>query len=248
MDHTPDRPTDPSLAARQPGGSTAPGSTAPGSVPAAAHDAAHAAARTAATGQSADAPRPANAAGPGDDGATDTGRTAVGVAGGAVAGTMAGLQAGALAGAVTLGLGAVAGAALGAAAGAALAQDAAPGRFTAESDAHYRALSEADAVPGGYDAARPAYVFGHVAAAEPALAGLTFEEAEPALEHAWNDELRTRAGDWAHVRRYARDAYGHARAEGAGERRDPTVIGSGGSAVDPVELDRAQHGLPSTGA
>lgn len=233
MDRTPDRSTDPSLAAR------------PAAGPDGTQDAAHDAARAAATGQSAGGTR---STGRGDDSVTDAGRTAAGVAGGMAAGTMAGLQAGALAGAVTLGVGAVAGAALGAAAGAALAQDADPARFTAESEAHYRALYEAGPAGAGYDAARPAYVFGHVAASEPALAGLTFEEAEPALERAWNDELRTRAGDWPRVRHYVLDAYGHARAEGAGERRDPTVIGSGGSAVDPVELDRARHGLPSTGA
>jgi hypothetical protein len=113
-------------------------------------------------------------------------------------------------------------------------------------DAHYRALYESAPAGGGaYDRARPAYVFGHVAASEPELAGLTFDEAEPALRAAWNDELRARAGDWEQARRHVLDAYGHARSEGAGERRNPGVIGSAGSAVDPVELDRAQHGLPS---
>jgi hypothetical protein len=135
---------------------------------------------------------------------------------------------------------------LGAAAGAALAQEADPTRYTAESDAHYRALYEgSSAADRDYDRMRPAYVFGHVAASEPELAGLTFEEAEPALRTAWNDELRARAGDWEHARRHVLDAYGHARSEGAGERRNTRVIGSAGSAVDPVELDRAQHGLPS---
>jgi hypothetical protein len=231
MDRTPDRPAHLPSDARP---------TAGGAAQQAADDAARAAA-----GRGAGPTAGADADGP------DAGRTAVGVAGGAAAGTMAGLQAGALGGAVTLGLGMVAGAALGAAAGAALAQDANPGRFTDESDAHYRALYEgagdADGA-GGYDAVRPAYVFGHVAAAEPELAGHTFEQAEPALERAWNDELRARAGEWPRARRYARDAFGHARAEGAGARRDAGVVGSGGSAVDPVELDRARHGLPSAGA
>jgi hypothetical protein len=216
----------------------------PLSAPVAGVDhAAHDAARTAAE------PAAASRAGGDADGGT-AGRTAVGVAGGVVGGALAGVQAGALAGAVTLGLGAVAGAAMGAAAGAALAQDADPSRYTPEVDAHYRALHEGPDRSADYDAARPAYVFGHVAASEPALAGRSFEEAEPALERAWNDELRGRSGGaaaWPDVRRHVRDAFGHARAEGAGARRDAGVIGSGGSAVDPVELDRARHGLPSAG-
>jgi hypothetical protein len=165
-----------------------------------------------------------------------------------VGGRLAGLQAGALAGAVTLGVGAVGGALVGAAAGAVIAQESDPSRYTPEVDAHYRALHEGGALGGAYDAARPAYVFGHVAASEPALAGLSFDAAEPALERAWNDELRARASGaaaWPDVRRYVRDAYGHARAEGVGARRDAGVVGSGGSAVDPVELDRARQGLPS---
>ncbi|GJG87389.1 hypothetical protein tb265_25700 [Gemmatimonadetes bacterium T265] len=213
-------------------------SAAPQSTAAGARDAA----RTAATGQTA------NGAGgaPADGGVGATGGNAGTAAAGAVAGTMAGLQSGALAGAVTLGVGAIAGAALGAAAGAALGEDAQRGQFTPEADAYYRALYE-DAPAGGrsYDAVRAAYVFGHVAASEPGLAGQTFEEAEPALHEAWTDELRARAGDWASVRAYVHDAYGHSRADGAGERRDRSVIGSAGSAVDPVELDRARHGLPS---
>jgi hypothetical protein len=44
-----------------------------------------------------------------------------------------------------------------------------------------------------------------------------------------------------------RDAFGHARAEGVGARRDTRVIGSAGSAVDPVELERARRGEPSDG-
>jgi hypothetical protein len=237
MDHTPDRRDD--------------RLTQPGTRAADVHDAAHDAARTAdaaAASGTVDVDRTGDLPGGPGLGGTNTkaGNTAVGVGAGMVAGTMAGLQAGALAGAATLGVGGLAGAMLGAAAGAALAQDADPTRYTPEVDAHYRALYErAPATDRAYDHVRPAYVFGHVAAAEPDLAGMTFDEAEPALRAAWNDELRARAGTWEQARRHVLDAYGHARSEGAGERRDLGVIGSAGSAVDPVELDRAQHGLPS---
>lgn len=223
--------------------SRTPDRSSDGLSPSSPHAAAHEAARAAASGTHAPGTAGAEVGGPD----SKAGNTAVGVGAGVVGGTMAGLQAGALAGAATLGIGAVAGAALGAAAGAALAQDADPTRYTPEVDEHYRALYHgAPSADRAYDHVRPAYVFGHVAATEPELAGLSFEEAEPALRAAWNDELRARAGEWAQASRYVRDAFGHARAEGAGVRRDATVIGSAGSAVDPVELDRARHGLPST--
>lgn len=251
MDHSPDRPVD-GLPYPAPRAADVDATDVHAAdVHGAAHDAARTADAAAASGTAEVAGRGAGG-GAGLGGAeTKGGNAAVGVAAGTVAGTMAGLQAGALAGAATLGVGGLAGAVLGAAAGAALAQEADPTRYTTDVDAHYRALYEgapaegAPAAGGAYDRVRPAYVFGHVAASEPELAGLTFEEAEPALRSAWNDELRARAGDWEQARRHVLDAYGHARAEGAGDRRTPGVVGSGGSAVDPVELDRAQRGLPS---
>ncbi len=231
MDRTPDR--------------TADGITQPTTRSDAVRDAAHdAAARAAAPGGAAGA---GGADGGGLGGTSSkAGNAAVGVGAGVVGGALAGLQAGALGGAAMLGVGGLAGAALGAAAGAALAEDADPTRYTADVDAHYRALYQGSATADrGSDHVRPAYVFGHLAAAEPELAGMDFDQAEPALRGAWNDELRARSGTWEQMRAHVRDAYGHARAEGAGARRDPSVIGSGGSAVDPVELDRARHGLPS---
>ena len=235
--------SDPRFGPAEPGASASGASTAGASAAGASsaeRAGAHDAARAASTGAPA-----ASAGPPADGGVSSTGGKAGTAVAGAAAGTMAGLQAGALAGAATLGVGAIAGAALGAAAGAALGEDAQRGQFTSESDAHYRALYEADPASGrSYEDVRAAYVFGHVAASEPGLAGQSFAEAEPALREGWGD-MRARAGDWASVRQYVHDAYGHARADGAGERRDYSVVGSGGSAVDPVELDRARHGLSS---
>ena len=204
----------------------------------AAADAAHDAARAAA--------HPERTTGGAVDG--DGISPAVGAPVGAVAGAMAGLQSGALAGALTLGLGAVAGAAMGAAAGAALAADSQRQGFTPEHDAHYRALYDGRPMADRrYDDVRAAYAFGHLAAAEPALADRSFDEVEPELRAAWSDELRTHAGAWETVRPYVRDAFGHARAEGVGARRNTAVVGSAGSAVDPVELERARRGEPSDG-
>lgn len=208
---------------------------------AAAHDAAHDAAHEAARAATGTAGEPHGHA------TRDGGISpAIGAPAGAVAGTMAGLQAGALAGALTLGLGAVAGAAMGAAAGAALAADSRRPGFGAEEEAHYRALYEGRPIADRrFDDVRAAYAYGHLAAAEPSLAGRAFDEVEPELRSGWNDELRRHAGPWEQVRRFVADAFGHARSEGLGARRVSGVVGSAGSAVDPEELARAQRGEPS---
>lgn len=203
-------------------------------------DAAHRAARDAA----GDATRPAGA-----PATADTPSAAVGAAAGAAGGMMAGLQVGALAGALTLGVGGLAGIALGAAAGVTVAGTADPAAWSDEHDVHYRALHEGRGADDGvgYDRMRAAYRFGHFAAAEPSLAGRTFGDAEPALRDAWTDELRAHAGPWEQVRAHVADAYGHARSEGVGTRRVTGAIGSAGSAVDPVELERARQGGTSDG-
>ena len=79
--------------------------------------------------------------------------------------------------------------------------------------------------------------------------GREFDAVETDLQRAWaGSDLGRGHGEWSAVRRYALDAYGHARSGGAGVRRAAGVIGSAGSAVDPVELDRARAGLSSVDA
>jgi hypothetical protein len=203
-----------------------------------ADDAAHHAARDAAHG---------GTAGTSGKGELSASTAAAGAAGG----LMAGLQAGAAAGALTLGVGALTGAVLGAVGGATVGATTEPTGFDADADAHYRGLYEGGHPMGDrrYDDVRTAFVFGHLAAQEPALAGRPFTEVEPELRAAWTDELSRRAGGWEAVRTHVRDAYGHARAEGAGERRRAThLAGSAGSAVDPVELERSLRGEASDGS
>lgn len=167
---------------------------------------------------------------------------------GAPATALAGAAAGATAGLVTplgpigAGVGAVVGAVAGALAGgtgaAAAADDAA---WTEEDERHYRALYEgAGPADARYDDVRAAYQFGHLAARHPDYVGRDFYEVEPELEGRWRDDLQRDVGAWSTVRALVRDAFGHARAEGAGVRRDQTVIGSAGSAVDPIELREAR--------
>lgn len=120
--------------------------------------------------------------------------------------------------------------------------------YDASHEAHYRALYDGGTpTDRGFEGAREAYRLGHVAAHNPEWRGHDFAVVEPELRRAWEGELRARHGDWDAVRPYARDAYGHARADGAGVHRDLSVYGSAGSAVDPDELARARRGEPSTG-
>ena len=170
-------------------------------------------------------------------------------AAGAVAGATAGLATGVF-GPIGMIVGAIAGGVGGAAAGA-VGAAATDNLYTAEHDAHYQALWEgaADRVSDRtFEAMRPAYQFGHIAAQQPEFSGRYFGDAEPELRRRWPDELRTRAGEWDAVWRYVEDGYSHARSQGLGERRDRTIVGSAGSAVDPVELERARAGLPSVEA
>jgi len=170
-----------------------------------------------------------------------------GAAAGAIAGAAAGLAVGAfgpfgaMVGAI---VGALGGTALGAAAGTG-AGDA----YTSEHDAHYRdvwAHSPDRPADRTFESVRPAYQFGHIAAAHPLFGTRHFAEVEPELRERWSQDLRTQAGEWDAIRRYVEEGYSYARSRGVGERRDERVIGTAGSAVDPVELDRARAGLPST--
>ena len=166
---------------------------------------------------------------------------------GAAAGATAGLATMAL-GPIGLGIGALVGAVAGGLGGWFGGQAATEVRYDPAHDAHYRALFEGGmATDHGFDRVRPAYQLGHLAAHNPDWRGREFATVEPDLRRAWDERLRGREGPaWESVRAYVRDAYGHARSEGAGIRRDYSVFGSAGSAVDPDELARVQRGQPST--
>jgi len=167
-------------------------------------------------------------------------------AAGAVAGATAGLATGVF-GPIGAMVGAIVGAFTGAAAGAAGAQ-AATELYTAEYDEHYRALWEARPdrrADQSFDSARVAYQFGHIAAQQPQYAGRYFADVEPELRARWSGDFQARAGEWKLVRRDVENAFSHARSRGLGARRDSSVVGSAGSAVDPGELQRARAGEPS---
>ncbi|AHG91890.1 hypothetical protein J421_4353 [Gemmatirosa kalamazoonensis] len=173
--------------------------------------------------------------------------TAAGTATGAAAGAVAGVAAGL--GTIAAGpLGAIFGAFAGAAIGAAGGVGTEESIYTSEHEDHYRALWEATpgrAADASFDTARPAYQLGHVAASRPEYAGRDFHDVEGDLRRIWERDFAARHGSWEAARHYVCDGYGHARGEGFGVRRDTSVIGTGGSAVDPVELARARAGLAS---
>lgn len=174
----------------------------------------------------------------------------------APAGAAAGAAAGATAGMVTgpFGpFGALVGALVGAAAGSAVgATEVATARSVEEAErtADYERLW--NSMPGhaddrSFESMRPALRFGYIAAQHPDFIGRDFSDAEPELRRHWPDAMHGRTGNWEGVRRYVEHAYSHARAAGLAERRDPTVIGSAGSAVDPVERERYRTERGDTG-
>jgi hypothetical protein len=182
-----------------------------------------------------------------DPDAVSAGGPAAAGAAGALAGATAGLATG-IAGPIGALVGLIVGALGGAAVGAAGAQATVQELYTDEFDAHYRRAWEGR--PGrtadmNFERVRPAYQFGHIAAQRPEYAGRYFADIEPELRSRWPDELRTHVGEWEAARPFVEDAFGYARNRGLGVRRDTGVIGSAGSAVDPVERDRSRAGLPS---
>jgi hypothetical protein len=165
---------------------------------------------------------------------------------GAVAGATAGLATGVFGpfGAI---VGAIVGALGGAAAGGAHA-GAADDLYTAENDAYYESLWETTPdrpADQPYDSARPAYQYGHIAARHPEYAGRDFAAVEPELRRRWPEQLRSAAGEWDASRGFVETGYTHSREQWLAARRDASVVGSGGSAVNPDELARARKGLPS---
>ncbi|MEO7101719.1 MAG: hypothetical protein ABI119_00145 [Gemmatimonadaceae bacterium] len=58
-----------------------------------------------------------------------------------------------------------------------------------------------------FDAARPAFRLGHIAARNPDYRGRSFVDVEPDLRKGWDSSTSKLYGDWASVRGYVNDAY-----------------------------------------
>jgi hypothetical protein len=147
-------------------------------------------------------------------------------------GTAGGAVAGAAAGTVTLGpIGTIIGAIAGAIGGGWTALAAAgPAYYSPEHDREYREHYESDTerpADRPYEAARPAYQLGHLAARNPDYARRDFESIEGDLQRGWSDDIRAGYGDWQAARRYAREAFVRERARSQG--RAQVELNMGGS-------------------
>ena len=134
----------------------------------------------------------------------------VGEGAGTFLGGVGGMALGATAGPVGLVIGAIAGAVGGWMAGHGVAE-----ALTSKDHEAFRAHYDASPdrlADRTYDQVTPAYVVGHLAGRNPDWAGRSFEEIEPDLRRAWNDDVARKHGQWSAVRGYARAAFDRARA------------------------------------
>jgi hypothetical protein len=138
----------------------------------------------------------------------------IGQAAGGITGVVAGAAIGATAGPVGVLLGGIAGAIGGWWSGRAIAEAAED--ITEADERFYRQDFERverrvdHARRAGFDAARRAYLLGDIAAANPAYAGLRFEDVERDLSRGW--QAQTPAQDeWNAVRDFASVGYQHGR-------------------------------------
>ena len=87
-------------------------------------------------------------------------------------------------------------------------------QVTFDDDVVYRAhydFSPTRLADRSYEVARPAYLIGHIAGANPMYEGLSFEDIEGELRAGWTEEIRTKHGDWDSVRQYAKEAFARQR-------------------------------------
>ena len=166
----------------------------------------------------------------------------VGAAGGAVAGAAVGT--------VTLGpVGTIIGAIAGAIGGGWTALAAgAPTHYGSEHDREYREHYESAVDRVGdrpYEAARPAYQLGHLAARNPDYARRSFESIESDLQRGWGDDIRAAHGDWELARPYAREAFVRERARSQGRTRVELNMGGSETHQRPSFSDPIPKGDPN---
>jgi hypothetical protein len=129
---------------------------------------------------------------------------------------------------VTLGpIGTIIGAIAGAVGGGWIAA-AAPTHYAPDHDREYRVHYESDAkrlADRPYEAVRPAYQLGHLAARNPDYGRRDFESIEADLQRGWSSDVRATYGDWQVARQYAREAFIRERARSQGRTRPDLDIG-----------------------
>jgi hypothetical protein len=136
---------------------------------------------------------------------------------GGVVGAGAGLSMGMAAGPIGMVLGALAGAAGGWWATDRITEE--MKAYPEDEDRRYREhyeLPESRLADVAYEDARPAYLFGHLAARNPAYGERKFADVEGELERDWNAALAVPYGEWARARRYTRVAFERCAGRGDG--------------------------------
>ena len=132
----------------------------------------------------------------------------VGEAVAGVSGVIVGAAIGSLAGPIGTVVGGIAGAVGGWWAGRAVA-DAAQ-EYTLDDEAVYKNHYDNSPVrlaDRNFDAARPAFRLGHMAARNPDYRGRSFVDVESDLRNGWDTSTSKLYGDWENVRGYVNDAY-----------------------------------------
>jgi hypothetical protein len=94
-----------------------------------------------------------------------------------------------------------------------------------------------------YDAVRPLYQLGHVAAHKPDYQGRNFRDVEPELERAWGEDQRSRYGAWPEVRGYVGRGF-DLRSEVLHETREEGMRAQGGGSADEREIRADARGIP----
>lgn len=140
---------------------------------------------------------------PADDPARDPEGKAPDIAG-SVVGAGAGLALGVSGGPVGMVIGALAGAVGGWWATDKITEGMGP--YTEDDDRWYREHYETPRyrlADRSYEDVRPAYLYGHLAAHNPAHRGRSFPEVASVLQRDWTTSLGSRHGEWSTARRYA---------------------------------------------
>jgi hypothetical protein len=161
----------------------------------------------------------------------------VGEAAGGISGVLAGAAIGSLVGPIGTVIGGIAGAVGGWWGGRAISE--AVEKLTEDDETYYRQHYQRRETAGrrkadhGYDEARPAYQLGHIAGMNPEYKGRRFEEIEADLQRGWNDDVRTRIGEWDAVRGYIEEGFKRRteRVDSGGDRQTDGSSASSGRSI-----------------
>ncbi len=173
--------------------------------------------------------RPAEPARPLDEREKDTVDRAAGPLGAASGAIAAGAAGTLILGPLGTAIGAVGGALGGWWAGSAMKQSV---PYAPDDERYYREhFDGTHRVGRSWDAVSPAYHLGHLAAHNPDYHELPFDEVERDLRRIWNDDLRTKHGEWNDLRTYVRASYERERRRQGSEGAIPRPgVGTGATA------------------